>query len=143
MKEILKEIAPGAFTHSHWEDENGDMIIQSETITIESKLSELWNAYQRALYSTIDHKGKLYGNSEEDIQSIDDALWIIGEGLFPAVGVDWHTYKGEEVVKLFAEDIKGLKFASVMKKQQLFAKYSGLESMVKSTEQSEWSTINW
>ena len=142
MKEKLKQLPNGDWTHDYWVDDEGNPI--PEVITKDSKLSELWNAYQSQLHSFIEYNGKQYGNSTEDSASVDEVLWAISEGLFPESGMAWNTYLGVESVILQAIDFKGLKFARVSKKQELFSKYSGLEAQVKIAEtQEELNAIVW
>lgn len=58
-KEVLKEVAPGVWTHSHWVDESGNIIVENaiEQQTIEPSTEDLNLAILLDLYAKLEEKG--------------------------------------------------------------------------------------
>lgn len=56
-KEVLKEVAPGAWTHSHWEDENGNIVVEPGPATPEPTTEEINLAILLDLYAKLEEKG--------------------------------------------------------------------------------------
>lgn len=108
------------------------------------KTTELLAAYNGAIYTTVPYLEKVFGNSKEDQDTVDEVVWTIEKGMFTAESMPWNTYGGAEAVDLTPTQLVELKAARILQKQAFWQKFNTLSQAAQAaTTEDELAAIVW